>query len=93
MQPLASPPLLPLPVLAIIGAIQSAILMFFLSWIGLRLGRSIGLDTPIARALVYGAKLPKLSKIGIRFALVIGIIGGIVPTFNAPDEPIHIPKY
>ncbi len=69
-------PPVPVPVLAIVSAIQSGFLMFFLSWIGLRLGRSLGLDTPLARAFIYGNKLPKISTIGLRLALVSGIIGG-----------------
>jgi membrane protease YdiL (CAAX protease family) len=77
MPPSATPPV-PLPILAIAGAIQSAVVMFFLSWIGLYLGRSLGLDTPFARAFVYGAKLPKVSKIGLRLSLVSGLLGGAI---------------
>lgn len=77
MPPSATPPV-PLPILAIAGAVQSGVLMFFLSWIGLCLGRSLGLDTPFARAFVYGSKLPKVSKIGLRLSLVSGILGGAV---------------
>jgi membrane protease YdiL (CAAX protease family) len=78
IMPLSATPPVPLTVLAIAGAIQSAVLMFFFSWIGLRLGRSLGLGTPFARAFVYGAKLPKVSKIGLRLSLVSGILGGAI---------------
>ena len=73
----ASPPL-PLPVLAIASATQSGVLLFILSWIGLRLGRSLRLDTLFARAFIYGLKPPALSKRAINFALLSGILGGFV---------------
>jgi membrane protease YdiL (CAAX protease family) len=69
---------LPLPVLAIASATQSGVLLFILGWIGLRLGRSLGLDTPFARAFVYGLKRPALSKRAIHFALISGFLGGFV---------------
>lgn len=72
-----SPPL-PLPVLASATAIQTGILLLIVSWIGLRLGRSLRLDTPFARALVYQLKPPALSKRAINFALTSGILGGFV---------------
>ena len=78
LMPASATPPVPLPILAIAGAVQSGVVMFFLSWIGLRLGRSLGLDTPFARAFVYGSKLPKASKIGLRLSLVSGILGGAI---------------
>jgi membrane protease YdiL (CAAX protease family) len=74
----APPPPFPLPVLAILSAGQSGILLCLLSWLGLRLGYPLGLDTPLARALVYRQPFPKISKSGLRFALVSGIGGGLI---------------
>lgn len=72
-----SPPPLPLPVLVGLSALQSGFLLFALSWIGLRLGRSIKLDTPLARAWVNHSKLPALSASGLKLALVSGTVGGL----------------
>lgn len=72
-----SPPL-PLPLLAIASATQTGILLFILSWIGLRLGQNLRLDTPFARTFVYRLKPPTLSKPAINFALLSGILGGFV---------------
>jgi membrane protease YdiL (CAAX protease family) len=74
----AAPPPLPLPVLALLGAVQSGILLFLLSWLGLRLGQPLGLDSPIARAVVNREKLPALSKPALNFAVISGIGGGFV---------------
>ncbi|MBE9164890.1 CPBP family intramembrane glutamic endopeptidase [Tychonema sp. LEGE 06208] len=67
----------PLPVIAITSALQTGILLILLSWIGLRLGNSMGLDTPLARALVYRQPFPTLSQSAIKTALIVGGIGGI----------------
>lgn len=72
-----SPPL-PLPLLAIASAIQSGVLLFILSWIGVRLGQSLRLDTPFARAFVYRLKPPTLSKPAMNWAMSSGILGGFV---------------
>jgi membrane protease YdiL (CAAX protease family) len=72
-----SPPL-PLPILAIASATQTGVLLFILSWIGLRLGQALRLDTPFARAFVYRLKPPTLSKRAINFALTSGILGGFI---------------
>ncbi|MEG4534961.1 CPBP family intramembrane glutamic endopeptidase [Microcoleus sp. D2_18a_D3] len=68
----------PLTVLAIASALQTGIFLILLCWIGLRLGNSIGLDTPIARALVYRQPFAPISKSALNTALIVGCIGGIV---------------
>lgn len=74
----ATPPPLPLPVLALLGAVQSGVLLFLLSWLGLRLGQPLELDSAIARAVVNREKLPALSKPALTFAVLSGIGGGFV---------------
>ena len=54
-------PPVPLWVVVIAQAGQIAVLTFFLGWLGLRLGESVGLDSPVARALVYGIKPVNIS--------------------------------
>jgi membrane protease YdiL (CAAX protease family) len=73
-----TPPPLPLPILAILSAGQSGILLFLLSWLGLRLGQPLGLNIPFARAFVNGEKFPPVSKSALNFALISGIGGGLM---------------
>lgn len=73
-----TPPPLPLPLLAILSATQSGVLLFLFSWLGLKLGQPLGLDTPFARAFVYGKEFPIPSKSGLSFALISGIGGGAI---------------
>jgi membrane protease YdiL (CAAX protease family) len=69
---------MPLPVLVIAQTAQTSILLLLLSWLGLRLGQSIGLDSPFARALVYGHKLPSVSRRALIIAVLTGVVGGLV---------------
>lgn len=78
LNPPVTPAPLPLPLLAILSAVQSGILLFLLSWLGLRLGQPVGLDTPFARAVITGEKLPAPLKTALSFALVSGIGGGFL---------------
>ena len=41
---------LPLPIALLLSLVQNSLLLFLLSWAGLRLGASIGLDAPVLRA-------------------------------------------
>lgn len=68
----------PLPVLALISTLQSGLLLFALSWLGLHLGQRIGLDSPFARALVYRLERPAVSKQAVRLTLVSGLLGGAI---------------
>lgn len=68
----------PLPVLAIAQALQSGVLVFLVSWLGLRLGSALGLDSPIARAVVFGEPRPPVSKRGGVEAAAVGVIGALV---------------
>ena len=47
-----------LPVFVAAQFAQACVMLFLLSWIGLRLGPALGLDAPLTRALVYRTKLP-----------------------------------
>ncbi len=97
----ASPPPLPLPVLAVVTAVQATVLLGILSWIGLRLGRSRGLDSPIARALVYPADFrnhsssparPLISIVGLQWAVAGGIVaGGVVWGLDKLAAPLMPP--
>ncbi|MEG4028596.1 MULTISPECIES: CPBP family intramembrane glutamic endopeptidase [unclassified Microcoleus] len=68
----------PLPVLGIASALQTGIFLILFCWIGLRLGKSIALDSPIARALVYRQPFGLISKSALNTALIVGCIGGII---------------
>jgi membrane protease YdiL (CAAX protease family) len=69
---------MPLPVLVIAQTAQTSILVLLLSWLGLRLGQSIGLDSPFARALVYGLKPPSISRRALIIAVLTGVVGGLL---------------
>lgn len=69
---------LPLPVLIIAQTAQTYLLLLLLSWLGLRLGRLMGLDSPFARALVYGLTPPSISRRALVIASLTGVVGGLV---------------
>ena len=48
----------PLPALVAAQTAQTGILLLLLSWVGLRLGQPLGLNSPFARALAGRQKLP-----------------------------------
>ena len=52
----------PLPALVAAQTAQTGILLLLLSWIGLRLGQPLGLDSPFARALTGRQKVPAVSR-------------------------------
>ncbi len=82
----------PLPVLVLIQSIQTAIFLLIGSYVGLRLGASIGLDSPIARAAVYRQSLPKqypktiVATIGTGFFAGLLVIG--LDTLFQPFLPV-----
>ena len=66
----------PFAVLAIGSAVQSAVLLFVLSWLGLRMGQALGLGSPLASALVYGQRPIPVSGRGLSVAVVAGLASG-----------------
>ncbi|MFN8637983.1 MAG: hypothetical protein U0360_00640 [Dehalococcoidia bacterium] len=60
------------------AGLQNGALVFILSWLGLRLGSAIGLDSPFARALVYGGTRPLVSRRAVIEVVVVGVIGTLV---------------
>src|SRR5439155_22533321 len=88
---------LPLPVVLAIQVVQMGVLLLALGWLGLRLGQSLGLDSPFARALVYGHKPPAVSSRAVLAASITGIGGGLAiialslafdPFMPATKEPL-----
>lgn len=77
----AAPPPLPLPALAAIATVQSAIVLFATSWLGLRLGQSVGLDSPLARAVINDKQRPPVSQSGLILAVSSGVMGGALILF------------
>ena len=68
---------MPLPALVAAQTAQTGILLLLLSWVGLRLGQPIGLDSPFARALVYRRALPALSRRTLISAALAGCATGM----------------
>lgn len=63
----------PLPQFLLLQAIQSAILLSICTYVGLRLGSSVGLDSPLARAFVNGHQVNVVTN-----KVVIAAIGGLL---------------
>lgn len=71
---------LPMPLALVVAAqtAQTGILLLLLTWIGLRLGQPIGLDSPFARALVYRRALPALTRRTLISAALAGSATGLL---------------
>lgn len=69
---------LPLPALVMLQTAQTCLTLLLLSWLGLRLGQLIGLDSPFARALVYRLEPPSISRRTVVIASITGVVGGLV---------------
>ena len=68
---------IPLPAVAIGQAIQTGLLLWPLCWLGLRLGRSLGLDSPLARAWLTGSAAPLVSGRRWLGIAMFGFLGGL----------------
>ena len=79
---------MPLPALVAAQTAQTGILLLLLSWVGLRLGQPIGLDSPFARALVYRRALPALS----RRTLISAALAGCATPTHAPPHVSLTPR-
>jgi membrane protease YdiL (CAAX protease family) len=66
-----------LPVFVIAQFLQACLVLFLLSWAGLRLGESVGLGAPISRALVFSSPLPSNVRRTLVQAAVAGILVGV----------------
>lgn len=66
-----------LPVIFTIQTVQVFVLLLVAVWIGLRVGSPIGLDSPIARAVVYRRARPPWSWKRLAVAAVVGSLIGI----------------
>lgn len=63
-----------IPVVFGIGTLQTGLLIFFASFVGLRLGHKVDLDVPIFRTWFYKSKLPALSKKWV----VVSVLGSFI---------------
>jgi hypothetical protein len=68
---------LPLPILFSLQAVQAFVLLLFAVWAGLSLGSKVGLDSPFARALVYGLPRPPWSPKRLGVAAALGAVVGV----------------
>jgi membrane protease YdiL (CAAX protease family) len=89
----------PLPILAILSAVQTGVLLLLLCWVGLRLGFSLKFDSPLARAWINHHPLPPVSQVALRTAFGVGVVGGFIlmgldlafqPWMPATPTPIRI---
>jgi len=78
----------PIAVLVAAQSIQSAVLCAVTGWIGLRLGRGLGLDAPLLRAIACRVPLP--SRLGLGLSAVLGLAAGAAVlgmSSEAPQSP------
>jgi hypothetical protein len=68
----------PLPAFIAVQFLQGFALLLLLSWIGLRLGQAIGLDSPLARAFVYREPVSLPGKRTLAMAGIAGCVTALV---------------
>ncbi len=76
-QPQTSPSL-PFPVIIAIGIVQNLLLIAGMIFVGLKLGRRLGLGAPLLQSLVQGQGLVPGWKRSVRTALIVGMAVGVV---------------
>jgi len=69
---------LPLPILFFLQAVEAFVVLLFAVWAGLGTGSKVGLDSPFARALVYGLPRPPCSSKRLGVAAALGAAVGAV---------------
>ncbi|MDB5976608.1 MAG: hypothetical protein JWR07_3368 [Nevskia sp.] len=80
-----------LPVFVLTQFLQGFVVLILLSWAGLRLGRAIGLESPIAHALMFRTAALPLPKKTLASAVVGGSVAGatllVMDSFLRPFMP------
>ena len=74
----AAPPPFPFPFLIAIGVVQNLLLIAVMIFVGLKLGRRLGLGAPILAALVDGKGLLSSWRRSVRSGLIVGVLIGVV---------------
>lgn len=67
---------LPFPLVVLVSVLQTALLLLLSSWVGLRLGAAVGLDSPLVRAWVYKTTRPVIATRKLIIASLTGFLGG-----------------
>lgn len=68
---------IPLSVVALGQAIQTGLVLWPLGWLGLRLGRSLGLDSPLVRVWLTGSPAPPVPRRRWLGIALLGCLGGL----------------
>ena len=68
----------PLPVVLTTSVVQQAIIAFLFAWLGLIMGKAVGLDAPILRSWITKTGAASFQKREVLQALTAGIIGVVV---------------
>lgn len=74
----SSPPPLPLPFIIAIGVVQNLLLIGVMIFVGLKLGKKIGLGAPILAALVDGKGLASSWRRSVLSGVSVGVVVGVV---------------
>src|SRR5262249_34832256 len=93
---------LPLPALVALQAAQAGVLVFVISWVGLRLGADLGLGNPLLDAARANQPPPGDTTKTLLAAAAFGAIAGAVvvkldvafaPFMSAASQPAQVPAW
>jgi len=87
----APPPLVPLPVLVVIGVVQNLILFAVVIGVGLLLARRLGLGAPLVESWLYHEESPVRLRDSLKFGVLVGIAVGIVLLIIILPAAPHLP--
>lgn len=84
-------PSVPLPLLILIGVVENFLLLALVVWVGVVLGRKLGLGAPLLESWLYHEKATLKArdslKSGVAFGIVVGVILLVVLLLMSPHFP------
>jgi hypothetical protein len=84
-------PSVPLPLLIAVGFAQNFILLGLVVWVGLFLGRKLGLGAPLLEGWLYHEKPTVRARDSLKYGLLVGIaVGILILVIILPAAP-HLP--
>ena len=84
-------PSVPLPLLIAAGVAQNLILLGVVTWVGLFLGRKLGLGAPLLEGWLYHEKPTVRARDSLKFGLLVGIAVGIIILIIILPAAPHLP--
>ena len=84
-------PSIPLPLLIAVGVAQNLILLSVVIWVGLSLGRRLGLGSPLLEGWLYHERPTVRARDSLKYGVVVGIAVGIVLLVIILPAAPHLP--